>query len=171
MDGYLASCSLASWLLRLLVSGVVLCRPGSAAGRCCCVSANWHLFIWTRASILKAPQLYWVKPPPHDPPRHTPLGDVACHLHNPTCPSKSTSTHLSSLPRNQPSFISRTLSLASIAAMVQGDYDLLLEMGFDAERATLAVKRTKGRRSRGLCSRPFFGPTDQQCSPGCSYLA
>ncbi|KAL0638507.1 hypothetical protein Q9L58_002443 [Maublancomyces gigas] len=28
--------------------------------------------------------------------------------------------------------------------MVQGDYDLLLEMGFDAERATLAVKRTKG---------------------------
>ncbi|KAH0613188.1 uncharacterized protein H6S33_009568 [Morchella sextelata] len=28
--------------------------------------------------------------------------------------------------------------------MVQGDYDLLLEMGFDAERATLAIKKTKG---------------------------
>lgn len=40
--------------------------------------------------------------------------------------------------------------------MVQGDYDLLLEMGFDAERATLAVKRTKGRRSRLVLV--FFSP-------------
>lgn len=55
--------------------------------------------------------------------------------------------------------------------MVQGDYDLLLEMGFDAERATLAVTRTKGRRSHGLCSRLYFGLTDRQCSSGCSYLA
>lgn len=36
---------LTSALASLLVSGIVLCRPGSSAG-CCCVSANWHLLIW-----------------------------------------------------------------------------------------------------------------------------
>lgn len=128
---------LAPALAYLLVSGIVLCW---SAGRVCKLALD-HL----GTSLILEIRHSYIGQARHATPRHAPLllGDVACG--NVTPPSAQP------LPPNQQSLISCTLSLASIAAMVQGDYDLLLEMGFDAERADLAVKKTKGRRSRGLC--------------------
>lgn len=166
MDVYSASCSLASWLLRLCLG--LSRRSGSSAVRCCCVVCKLALahlgshepHLMRHSSVGQSSPTSSATPHPAlfpyvTSPATSFLSVTAIYPPIPHCCLPNCFSKQAPLLRNQPSLISYTLSLASIVTMVQSDYDLLLEMGFDAERSTLAVKRTKGRKSRGFCYKPF----------------
>jgi len=84
-------------------------------------SAPTYLSVWTKKSRQKT------------------QGELSCKLVNPHQPPHQL-PHLSH-PHSSGSENKR-------AAMVQSDYDLLIEMGFDPERSRLAVDKTKGRKLR-----------------------